>query len=634
MQASESSDSLSLSALSSPRIGGLRILLGLLQGLLLYGLYRSGKELVWPATSSMLFVPLVLTALLLPPLLISGLGHMRRRQLLLWGGVVLLVLVGLGCHDAWRVADLPLPPHDGPDVGHVASAGRYHSVTPSAQVVFFSMVGLFIAHTLVMAAVRDGRRIAGYASYFDIAWKLGVQLAFSALFTGVTWMVLSLGAQLFELLKLNFLTELMRKEWFAIPVTAFAFACAMHLTDVRPAIVRGIRNLLLVLLSWLLPVIVVLVGGFLLALPFTGLEPLWSTRRAASVLLFAAAALVVLVNAAWQDGAGGKSVAGIVRLAARAAALLLAPLVLIAMYALYLRVRDYGWTGDRVSAAACMLVAACYAAGYFRAALRTGWLPSLATVNITAAFVVIGVLLLLFSPVLDPARISVASQVARLVSGKVTAERFDFAFLRFDGERYGRAALNRLDQTAAGPDAALVRRQIAAVRKMESPWDRDRLTARPADLAVNVILHQSGMQLPASFLRTDWTQADDFRSYPECLRLPDKRCDAYLLDVNGDGKPEVLIGSPDEPAPGRWAKALDSQPDVVVLAEDAAGQWSLLARVVLPKADCPALHNSLATGKVGTVRSELADIDIGGVRGRLQPASPSYGCLPKAAAGK
>jgi hypothetical protein len=281
-----------------------------------------------------------------------------------------------------------------------------------------------------------------------------------------------------------------------------------------------------------------------------------------------------------------------------------------------------------------MLVAACYSAGYFRAALRTGWLPSLATVNITAAFVVIGVLLLLFSPVLDPARISVASQVARLVSGKVTAERFDFAFLRFDGERYGRAALNRLEQTAAGPDAALVRRQIAAVRKMESPWDRDRLTARPADLAVNLILHQPGMQLPASFLRTDWTQADDFRSYPECLRLPDKRCDAYLLDVNGDGKPEILVSSRVEPVAAQPAIAVYSQPQIVVLAEDADGQWSQLATVVLPKADCRALHDKLSTGKVATVRADLADIDIGGVRGRLQPASPSYGCLPKAAAGK
>jgi hypothetical protein len=91
-----------------------------------------------------------------------------------------------------------------------------------------------------------------------------------------------------------------------------------------------------------------------------------------------------------------------------------------------------------------------------------------------AAFVVIGVLLLVFSPMLDPARVSVASQVARLESGKVKADRFDFAFLRFDGERYGRAALDRLEREATGADAALVRRQVAIVRKLKNRWNRAR----------------------------------------------------------------------------------------------------------------------------------------------------------------
>jgi hypothetical protein len=602
---------------TSPRVGALRILLGMFQGLLLYLLYRSGDELAWPATSSMLFVPLALAALLVPPVLISGLGHMSRRRLFLWGAVVLLVLIGLGCHDAWRVADLPLPPQGQPNVRYVDSPGLYRSLYPSALLVPFAMAGLFIAHTLVLSAARDGRRIAAYATYFDIAWKLGVQLAFSGLFTGVSWLVLLLGSELFELLKLSFLTELIRKEWFAIPVTAFAFACAMHLTDMKPSIVRGIRGLLLVLLSWLLPVIVLLAGGFLLALPFTGLAPLWGTRRAAEVLLCAAAVLVVLINAAWQDGSD-TTTARVVRLAARAAALLLAPLVLIAMYALYLRVRDYGWTGDRVSAAACMLVAACYATGYFRAALRPGWLQSLAAVNIATACVVIGVLLLVFSPLLDPARVSVASQLARLASGKVTADRFDFVFLRFDGERYGRAALDRLGQTPMGPDAALVLRQVAAVRKLQDRRDGANIAMRPADLGANLVLRQPNAHLPASFLHTDWALKAHGHRYPACLRLPGKHCDVFMLDVNGDGKPEVLVGSREDAV---------AAPEIVVLAEDAGGQWSLLARAVLPQADCQSLRDDLAAGKVGTAAAGLADIEIGGVRAHLQPVTPGPACV-------
>src|SRR5437868_9796072 len=110
MQALDPSDtpspSPSLPPLTLPRVGTWRILLGLLQGLLLYFLYRAAKAYAWPATEFLLFVPLVLIALFVPPVLVSSLGHMPRRRLVLWGVVVALVLAGLGWHGAWRTAAL------------------------------------------------------------------------------------------------------------------------------------------------------------------------------------------------------------------------------------------------------------------------------------------------------------------------------------------------------------------------------------------------------------------------------------------------------------------------------------------------------------------------------------------------
>jgi hypothetical protein len=626
MQTLDHPDSADFPALAIPRVAAWRILIGLLQGVLLYAVYRAVQQQALPATEPLLFAPLALAGLLVPPILISSLGHMAPRQLLLWGAVSVLVLAGLGCYDAWRVADLPLRMG-----GPIPGPGPQRQPFPSPVLAAFCAAGFFIAHALVLSAVRERRRIAAYPTYFDTAWKLGVQLAFSGLFTGVSWLVLLLGAQLFELVKLSFLTKLIREQWFAIPVTAFAFACAMHLTDVRPAIVRGIRGLLLVLLSWLLPVTVLLVGGFLATLPFTGLAPLWATRHAASVLLCAAAAFVVLINAAWQDGeaatvltAGAPAVSTVVRVAARIGALLLAPLVAIAIYALVLRVRDYGWTAERVGAAACMLVAACYALGYFWAALRPGWLPLLSRVNISAAFVVLGALLALFSPLLDPARISVDSQLARLAAGKVKAERFDFVFLRFDGERFGRAALDQLERTASGADASLVRRQVAAVRKLENRWNRDEMTPQAVDLAANLIVRGQGTRLPESFLRTDWRLKDKGYLYPDCLRHPGKQCDAFMLDVTGDGKPEVLLVR-SKPADAVIAGGHDT----LVLAEDAQGQWMALATLALPSVDCNALRGSLAAGKVGAVAATLADIEIGGLRVPLAPVESGGGCRPR-----
>ncbi|WP_323144655.1 DUF4153 domain-containing protein [Massilia phyllosphaerae] len=616
MQAHYPADSPTLPVPASPRTGARRIVLGLLQGLFLFLLYRAAREHVWPATSPLLFAPMLLAGLYVPLIAISGLGQMDRRRLALWVGSAAVLLAGLACYGAWRVADLALWHEAAP-----GQPGPHRNAMPSPALLFYGAADLFIAHALVLAAVRDGRRIATYATHFDIAWKLGVQIAFSMLFTGVTWLVLLLGAQLFELVKLHFLSRTMREAWFGIPVTAFAFACAMHLTDVRPAIVRGIRGLLLVLMSWLLPVAVLLIGGFLATLPFTGLAPLWSTKHAASVLLFAAAAIVVLINAAWQQGGDGSDVASVVRMAARIAALLLAPLVLIAVYALFLRVRDYGWTGDRVSAAACMLVAGCYAAGYFYAGLRPGWLPALARVNIGTAFAVIGLLLALFSPLLDPARISVNSQVARLASGQAKADSFDFAFLRFDGERFGRAALDRLERAPGLPDAALVRQQIAVVRKMAGNWD-DRRLQPAADLAANLHIHPSGTRLPAAFLKTDWASKDELYLYPECLYRADRVCDVFLLDMNNDGKPEVLLLEAPEPQ----ARSRRTQDGNLVLAEDPQGRWAAYATLSMPNLACKEVRENLAAGKVGILPPVLADIGIGGERGRLHLVDSGIHC--------
>ena len=66
----------------------------------------------------------------------------------------------------------------------------------------------------------------------------------------------------------------------------------MHLTDVRTGLVRGVRLVVLTLLA----------GAFLLTLPFVGLGGLWRTHAAASILLSSASALVLLINAAYQDG--------------------------------------------------------------------------------------------------------------------------------------------------------------------------------------------------------------------------------------------------------------------------------------------------------------------------------------------
>ena len=566
------------------RLGPARIGIGLAQGVLLYLLYTALQDTLWPATAPLLFAPLVMLGVLLPVILITGLGHLPRRTLAGWVASAAIAIALLAVHDIWRRLG-------GVDVLRP---------TPSGPLTVCLATGSFIAHALVLAGARERRRIAAYATYFDVAWTLGLQLAFSALFVGATWLVLQLGASLFDLIRLDFLSQAMRKAWFSIPVTAFAFASAMHLTDVKPAIVRGIRNLVHVLLSWTLPVLTLLVGGFLASLPFTGLEPLWATRSAAGMLLSAAASFVVLINAAWQDGS--ERPARVIAVSARVASLLLVPLTLLAAYALALRVLDHGWSLDRVIAAACLLVAACYAGGYAAAALRRGWLPTLAGVNIAAAFTVLGVLALLLSPPGDPGRIAVASQLARLDAGQITLRQLDVAYLWHHGARYGRAALARLQDSTTGPDAAWLRTELARLRQPAL----DTGVMNPAE---QLRVWPTGATLPAGFTQTDWRRTQQWARLPQCMRSRNAVCDAFVLDLGGDTRPEVVVVSADG----------DGNADGgAVLRQDAGGAWELAASLPVMLGDCTPLLNAMRAGRLRAAPPVLADLEIDGRRLPLQ----------------
>jgi hypothetical protein len=599
--------------LAGPAVGSVRLGTGLLQGFVLYLLYRAGHDYnTWPATEPLLFAPLLMVALLVPVIVISSLGHLNGRQLLIWAGTSAAIIAALAFYDIWRVSDAAVP------VPSVGAAGRAQPTMPSEPLGAVLLVGFFIAHSMAMAGIRDRRVIASYQSHFEIAWKHVIQLAFSAAFVGVVWLVLGLGSELFLLVKLDFLQELIHKPWFMIPVIAFAFSCAMHLTDVRPAIVQGIRTLLLVLMSWVLPVITLIVGAFILSLPFTGLASLWATGHATTVLLGAAATFVVLINAAWQDGTAGSPVAPVVKASARAASLLLVPIVAIAAHALSLRVGDYGWTADRIIAAACLLVASCSALGYGAAALRGGWLGALQTVNVGTAFVVLATLLMLFSPVADPARLSVIDQVARLASGKMAADKFDFAYLRFEGARYGRDALARLDATATGKDGGVVRERIAAARKMRGPWDHEVAVLSPHAAAANLSVWPKGASLPASFLQSDWNGVRQAPLLPTCLRRAGKTCDAYLFDMNGDGKPEVIL--------------VGTTPDVgsAVLAENARGEWHPVGFPPYFLAGCESVRKNLISGNFRLAAPVLPDLDVSGVRVQVNTAGDvTNDCPPR-----
>lgn len=494
-----------------------RLLIGLFQGFALYGLFLSidDQPLLWPATQPEIFGPLALVSLYLPVILLGGLGRLKLRSLVIWGVVACTLLAFLGWYDVARQAlmdqrepflSLPLFP--------------------------FLAAALFIAHHLIVPADQAGQRIAPYPLYFDVAWKAGVQLALSVGFTGALWLLLLLGAGLFYLIGIRAFGNLLAEPWINLPLTSVIFALAVHLTDVRDGLIRGVRAVILMLLSWLLPVIATLTAAFLFALPFTGLSGLWEQGSATALMLAAAAVLIVLINAAYQDGTEDTRPPLVLRWAAIAGGFLLIPLIGVATSGLALRIGQYGLTPDRVIVAACILVGSAYAVGYGWAALsslRSGdWMRPLERTNIGTGALAVVLVVLLFSPVLDPARLSVMDQMARLERGAVTPEQFDYRFLRFESGKAGKAALARLTKSRDAEVARRAEEEIAKTERWETLANNTRVPevqAWPEDA-----------NLPEGFL------ADVSRGDPRWQCTPED-CVATLRDLDGDGADEVLMAT-------------------------------------------------------------------------------------------
>ena len=556
-----------------------RLGIGLAQGLALYLLYRVSEAKAWPATQGVVFIPLLLVSLAAPVGLNLSLGAMPWRKALVWVGIASTIVALLGFFDAWMGASQQLT----------------EGAIPSAQLIFFGAGGLFIAHALVTGGVADHRFRASYHTHFDVAWKLAVQLALSVLFVAAFWLLLWLGAGLFGLIRLNFLSDLLAREWFSIPVVAMAAAGALHLTDIRPVLVQGARTLALTLLSWLLPLITLIVAGFVASLPFTGLQALWNIGRATALLLVAAGALIVLINAAHQDGAEERMPPRILRLAGSVAAVLTVPLAVIAAYALTLRVGQHGWTVDRVTVAAIIIVALAYAGGYARAAFVRGpWLAQIESWNFKVSLLALALMTLMFTPLASPLRISVANQMARLNSGKITPQKFDYAYLRWEGGRYGQAALAELSRS---PHAYT---RLAASDALKQTSRYQPLAPAPEFLARRITAHPRGARLPESFLNTAWNKSPAGRA--GCMTAMNSRCDAIQLDLDGDGRPEILLFATGDST-------------VSVFRMTGVG-WSLAATFEAP---CPGMLDALRSQKfeVTPPTSRWNDVVIEGRRLRL-----------------
>nr|WP_245239781.1 DUF4153 domain-containing protein [Methylobacterium variabile] len=586
------------------RVGAVRLAIGCAQGLGLWFFFTKA-EAIWGVGPHRIVMAYALPLLLIAPLIpILGIGRLRAGTLLAWLGAACTLLVLLVAYDLWRA---------GPPAGGVTPEGELGLLMLPAA---FALT--YILHHLIEPADAARRWRPPYAAYVGGAWRHAFQISLGIAFAAAVWGVLALSAALFGALKLAAVAQVLSAPGVVMPALGVAFAGAVHATDLRSGSLAAQTPVAMVLVTVLAVLATGLIAAFLSALPLTGLAPLWATGHAAALLLASTALLIVIVNAAYGDGRTPEARSPLLRATVRLAGLLLAPLVGLALTALFLRIEQHGLTPIRVWGVAACAVAAVYALGYPWAALRARpWMGALGTTNLVGAVATVLALVLLLSPMADPARLSTADQIARLESGRVGPESVDFMALRFRFARYGREALAQL---AASQDPVVADLAREAQRR-GSPRGNDLAPRGPAFAGATIA--PPGASLPAGFREQVWRPDGSYRDPSACF-VSAVRCSLLVIDLDGDGTPEVLAVRelPDPPGSGGV-----SATEAGVYRRDAHGVWRKAGTLSWPfgRAIADSVLAGIRAGRAVPIPPIMPDLDVDGQRLRFAPSANGSG---------
>lgn len=557
--------------------------LGLLQGIVLYALYKTQQEKLWPVGWDGAFNAALLASLTLPFMVYwshNAVAGPARRAL--FSGMAALVL-GLGAYQGATV----YPDTDATSV-HLASESAFFGLA----LLVFMVVPLTSGRTRGGAGPRWGGW--DYPVLFEHAWRNAVVTAQAGVLTGLLWAVLALGAQMFHLIGVDWPKEIIQEAWFAIPLTTVSIALGIRSGLRRAAFTVMLRAHWLALTTWLLP-LASLIGVAFVLTSLGGVDRLFERGLSAFFLLWFAAFWIKFFNSAYQDGNAEPPLhARLARILPATAPALLA-IAGLASWALYVRIAQHGLTPDRIWGALVVGVALVYGSGYSVSLWRRGtprWMPSIGPTNIVAALAMCIGIVLLLSPVANPDRVATKQQLARLETGRVPADKFDVWALTRQG-RAGYDALTalRARRTAAGqPDKLAVRAEDAM---NQAAYARDRALPGPdtlvADPRERLEAYPPGAALPdgfVDFLRQDMARRESWERRTSCLAVHETRQKCVLLqvDLDRDGRDEVVL----------WNTA--SHGSNRVYGRDANG-WRAIGRL------------QPVSGYVASVRAELSARD-------------------------
>lgn len=382
---------------------------------------------LWPSGQPVVLMPTLTVAYAWPTLaLFTGEpGNVRRA--IAFGGAFAVVLAGLASYVGWQATPV----------------GRFDVEALQAVYVITLLVTGFVglAYLKLIVAAEPIR----YPALFAHAWRNLLVAGLAAALLGGSAILLALWAALFSTLGVEVLAETFQKPLFALPAAAVAFGTGVLVFRPRQGLIDAIVGLIENLARYLLPMVLAIIVVFLLTLPFVSLQALWDTGNGSLILIALNAIAVVLAIVAHRPEAE-QPYPALVQAPVTLAIAVLPIVSALALLGIGIRVDQYGWTVARAWAFTGAAVLALFSLGYTWSIVRhrRNWPDGMARVNVAMGWVVLGVLLLINTPVLDFRAISARSQIERVESGEIQPVEFDFRYAREMLARPGYFAAQRL----------------------------------------------------------------------------------------------------------------------------------------------------------------------------------------------
>ena len=459
------------------------------------------------------------------------------------------------------------------------------------RIISVAVLWLYLLMPLLQVwTTKKGPRPA--AAIVAALWGNSFALLVTALATGVLWLLLVFWSGLFNLIGIKIFEWLFFKNDFFPPIaTGAVIAAGIVLSRQQIIISQMFRRLITLLMRAMLMMHALVSLLFLASLPFTGLAII--PEQVSSTVLLTSMAVAMMIMTAMVCSGDDETLNSplwlhkIVVLAQW-----LAPVFAgLACYTLGLRVAQYGWTVDRVTAAVMVALALLwtFACTGLR---RKAWQKSISVDQLTATMLALSALcwLLLHSPVIDPYRISINNQLSRLEQGVQKADEDDLSMFSSAGRR-GQQALKLLQQH---PEWLTEPRLLYA-------WQGNMHSKAASEAGSKMLRERIKQRADSASPPEDWWQTEHHNNnyrVSACL-LSKADCTVWAMDLNGDGQPEVLLFNREKH-------------QIVVYAhyQDRWGEVGVIAAAV----SNTVFEQAVKQGKLNSVEKPWRDLEIDGQR--------------------